>query len=183
MSIKKTLILSAATLTVAAGTLLGIGMAQADETDLADARPSLVQRIAEKFNLNQDEVQVVFDEFKGERQAEHRAKLEERLQKAVDEGKLTAEQRDAMLAKMDEMKNFMESLKDKTPEERKDALEQKHAELKKWAEDNDIPEGFRMFFGPHGKPGHRGPQGHGPMGPSGDAPDFVGHELDEAPQS
>jgi hypothetical protein len=170
MSFKKTLVLSAAALGIGASTLLGIGMAQADETELAAgaARPSLVQRIAERFSLNQDEVQVVFDEFKDERQAEHRAKLEERLQKAVDEGKLTTEQRDAILVKMDEMKTFMESLKDKTPEERKEALKQKHAELKQWAEDNNIPEGFRMFFGPHGKPGHRGPGG----------PDFFEHKLD-----
>ena len=85
--------------------------------------------------------------------------MKDRLAQAVKDGKLTQAQADKITAKMAEMKTFMESQKDKTKEERKTAMEAKRDELKKWAEDNDIPEGY-MPMG-HGGPGGRG---HGPEG-------------------
>ena len=152
-------------LAVAAGlglsSVLGLTAANAASGEPGN---SLIDRIAERFSLNRDEVQVVFDEFKEERQAEHQQKMEERLQQAVDEGKITEEQRTLILEKQAEMQAFFESLKDKTPEERKEALEQKREELKAWAEENDIPMPLIGKFGPKG-PGH-----HGPKGPRGDRP-------------
>jgi hypothetical protein len=83
--------------------------------------------------------------------AEMQAKAEERLVQAVTDGKITAAQKAAIIAKHAEMKAFRESLKDKTKEERKVAMEAKKAELDKWRTDNGIPEGVVLFG--HG---HRG---------------------------
>ncbi len=53
-------------------------------------------------------------------------------------------------------------MKDKTPEERRAAMEVKRTELEKWAKDNGIP---IEYLRPGG--GHHGPGGPG-MGPRGD---------------
>lgn len=115
------------------------------------AGDGLVERIATRFNLNQDEVQQVVDEVRSEHRAEHQARFEERLNEAVEDGTLTAEQKKLVEGKMTEMESFVESLKDKTPEERREAMKEKHDELRAWAEDHDLPLGKFM------KMGFRGP--------------------------
>lgn len=117
---------------------------------------TLVDKIAKKFNLNKDDVQKVFDENKAEHDAERQQKLEKKLDKAVSDGKITSAQKDQIIAKLDEMKSFFDSLKDKSPAERRAALKTKRAELQKWAKDNNIPKGLLMPGGLHpGFGGHR----------------------------
>ncbi|MFH0831217.1 MAG: hypothetical protein V1895_04125 [Parcubacteria group bacterium] len=177
MSLKKTLIIAGSAVVIGAGSLLGVGLARAAG---AESRPTIIDKLVERFNLNKDEVQAVFDELRDERQAEHRAKLEERLQSAVDNGKLTTAQRDAILTKMQENQTFMESLKDKTPEERRAALKQHHQDLKAWADEQNIPQGFRMFVGPGGHKGF-GPGPRGPLGPEGEFDQPLGEPALEEP--
>jgi polyhydroxyalkanoate synthesis regulator phasin len=131
--------------------LAGTGMVSAESQD----QSSLVDKIASHFNLNKTDVQKVVDDFKTEHQAERDSRYQDRLQKAVDQGQLTAEQKDKILAKHKELEDFRASLKDKTPEQRHDAMKNKHDELKKWADDNNIPLRFLL---PVGGPGHN----HGP---------------------
>lgn len=91
----------------------------------------------------------------GALKAVHQKKIADRLQQAVEAGKLTAEQRDLILAKLKELQAFRESLKDKTPKERHQALKQKHQELKTWAKDNKIPLPLlHRKHGPHGPKAH-----------------------------
>jgi hypothetical protein len=105
---------------------------------------SLAAEIASKFHLNQSEVQAVIDQHHGEMRAYHEDNYEERLSQAVKDGKITEDQKKALLAKHDELMKFMDSLQDKTPAERRDAMKAKLDELHKWAEDNHIPPRFLM---------------------------------------
>ncbi|MFC1711859.1 hypothetical protein ACFLZ1_04725 [Patescibacteria group bacterium] len=100
--------------------------------------PPIVQKIAERFGLNQDEVETVFDEARDERRAEMQNRFQERLNQAVSDGKITIEQKEAILAKKAEMQERHEELKDLSPEERAEYKEAHQGELKAWAEENGI---------------------------------------------
>lgn len=63
----------------------------------------------------------------------------ERLDQAVKDGKLTQTQRDQIVTKEKELQIFMQTLKDKTPEERTALVKTKIAEIKQWAADNKLP--------------------------------------------
>ncbi len=127
-------------------------------TNASSREDSLASKIASKFNINKDEVKKVLDEDHQARQAERQAdmtkKLEDRLTQAVKDGKLTEAQKTKILDYMKTQQSFMDSLKDKTEEERKTAMDQKRQEIQKWAKDNGIDEKYVMPFGGHG--GHKG---------------------------
>ncbi len=121
---------------------------------------SLASKIASKFNLNKDEVKKVLDEDhqarEATRQADMAKKLEERLTQAVKDGKLTDTQKTKILDYVKSQQSFMESLKDKTEDERKTAMDQKRQEVQKWAKDNGIDEKYVMMFGGGHHGGHKG---------------------------
>lgn len=148
---KNKFLLSVAVVTLAGASLFGVSSALAQTPQ--EEGTSLVQRIATKFNLNQADVQAVFDEQRDEHHKQKQIRFEERLSQLVTEGKITEEQKTKILAKFSEMKEQRDAnkdeLKDKTPEERKAAHDQKHAELKAWAEANGIDlEVVTDAFGP-----------------------------------
>ena len=60
---------------------------------------TIIQKLVAKFGLNEADVQAVFDEERAERQTEMQARFEERLTQAVTDGKITEEQKAAILAK------------------------------------------------------------------------------------
>lgn len=136
----------------------------------ATTRPNpmanLITTLSQKFNLNQADVQKIFDEqhaqMQQEKDAKHTEALKTRLAQAVKDGKLTQAQADLITTKQAEFKTFMESLRDKTETERQTAMKTKMDELKQWATTNGIPEQF-AHIGPMG--GHGG--GRGPGGPNG----------------
>lgn len=63
---------------------------------------TLVTRIAQKFNLKEDEVQAVFDAVRDEKFEEMKKTREDKLSQAVSDGVITEEQKQALLQKMDE---------------------------------------------------------------------------------
>jgi len=126
-------------LLLAGGSLVATTSANASD----DSSPfgGLVEKIALEFNLNQDEVQKVFDEDRQERHAERQQELEDRLSQAVTDGKITDVQKTAILNKLEEMetnKPDFGDFKDKTVEERDQAMEQRKTELENWAEENGL---------------------------------------------
>ena len=139
-----------------AGTIVGLaafaGVASAQaapNTSITD-KQTLVDKIASTFNLNKDDVQKVFDEDRATHEAEFQQVMEDRLDQAVTDGKITSDQKAQILAKQQEMKAYMESLKDKTETERRELMKAKMDEMKQWAEDNNlsgIP--FVMGIGGH----------------------------------
>lgn len=113
--------------------------------------PPVVQKIADKFNLNVTEVQQVFDEERDVRRADRYAHFAERLNDFVAEGQLTEEQKEAILERHESMQDEMESLKNLSPEERRERMQALHEENRKWAEENGINTEnfgpFKMKFG------------------------------------
>lgn len=144
----------------------GIGVSQAaTNTTRSNHMSTLVSAIAQKFNLNPTDVQQVIEQqhtaMAQQMQTKHAEAQKTVLDQAVKNGKITQAQENLILAKQAEMKTFMEGLKDKTPAERKTALEANKAALTQWAKNNNIPEQYLMNRGPGGhggeKMGGRGP--------------------------
>ncbi|MFH1713080.1 MAG: hypothetical protein ABH896_02750 [Candidatus Jacksonbacteria bacterium] len=108
---------------IAAVILLGVGVAQTRaQGPNIDFRTNIIQKLAERFNLDSNKVQEVFDEARSERQQKMQENMENRLNEqldnAVSAGKVTEEQRQAILAKKAEMQEKYQDLKDLTPEQR-----------------------------------------------------------------
>ncbi|HCC22075.1 hypothetical protein A2480_03405 [Candidatus Uhrbacteria bacterium RIFOXYC2_FULL_47_19] len=136
--------------------IVGVGTALAyQQPHIGNGMNGLVEALAVKFNLNTADVQAVFDEQHAQIQTNREVNEAERLSQAVTDGKLTQEQADAVTAKREEIRSFMESLSTLDESARRDALKTKQDELKKWAEDNGISMPFfrgglfggRMFGG------------------------------------
>ena len=104
----------------------------------------LSQAIAQKFNLNQTEVQDVVDTWHTQKHDEMKKnmqqRLTEKLDQAVTDGKLTESQKQALLTKLsEEMGSFdKENFKKMTPEQRKTEIEKKRTELETWATSQGI---------------------------------------------
>jgi hypothetical protein len=126
--------------------------------------PPLVERFAERFNLDPDEIMDFMEELKEEKAAEMEAKFEEKLDELVEDGDITSDQKQAILDKKEEMKSFKESLEDMTVADAREAFKDQKEELKDWAEENDLelkylfPKGAKkqdhkgfFFFGFGGK--------------------------------
>ncbi len=159
---------------------MGVGILHAAPTTTNNTNPmsSLVTAIAQKFNLPTAEVQTVFDTQRAQHEAEKDARAKTHLDADVVAGKLTQAQEDALIAKQKEGKTFMETLKDKTPEERKTAMKTQMEETAQWMKDNNIPsqytralhDGPREHRGPGGPGDHEGFDEQGPRGPEKEAP-------------
>lgn len=140
--LKKGVIAAAAFATVGVAGLTATQAVLAATDSIASPEASLVDKLAAKFGLNKADVQAVFDEEHSEREAAHEARVAERLQKLVDDGTITAEQKSAIEAKIDELKAARESerdsFKDLSADERKAKMKEQKAELEQWAEENDL---------------------------------------------
>lgn len=75
------------------------------------------------------------------------SRITSKLDKAIEKGKITADQKAQILAKLEEMHNFRETLKDLPETQRKQAMDAKKDEIKQWASDNGVPMG--MFLRRH----------------------------------
>lgn len=158
MTLKKTHLLALATAAIVAGGILSTTKVSA-QTDSADNyMSSLVQKIADRFGLNKDDVQAVFDEERKAHMQEMEATYEERLSQWVTDGKITEEQKNLILEKHKELLGNQEEMwhgmKDLTPEERRAKRDEKRAELENWAKENNIDLKYLMFF-------VKGQRGHG----------------------
>lgn len=106
----------------------------------SDKESSLVEAIANKFNLNKTDVQKVFDE---QRQARHDEMKQERLDKlkeALGDKKITQAQYDYIVAAWDEIDKLMTEAgdpRDMTDAQR-EAIKNKMDELRNWARDQKI---------------------------------------------
>ncbi len=128
-------------LTVVGASLFALKPALAADT--TQSHP-FAQRFATRFNLNPSDVEAFFTQEREAARAQHQQDYTTRLEKAVTEGKLTVQQKDALLAKWAELQ--------KTRETNMAERDSRHAELLKWAADNKIDSSF--LFGQM----HRGGQ-------------------------
>ncbi len=144
--------------------MAGVGVVSAASN--GNRHSDLVDKIASTFSLNKDDVQKVFDEERTAHQAERKAKINARLQKLVDKGTITAEQKTAIEAKLEDMlakrEAEHESMKDLTPAERKAKREQSRAEMEAWAKEQgiDLSKLKGIFMGGHGREMHKEGRGN-----------------------
>lgn len=108
---------------------------------------TLLQRVIKKFNLNQEQVRSVVDEFRDEKQAERLRLIEQQLDKAVQAGKITSDQKNKILAKHKEMHDKKPYMHELSFEERQKVKTERRAELEKWAKDNGIDLQYVFGFG------------------------------------
>jgi hypothetical protein len=159
---KTKILLPVLTALVIGGSLLGVSVVHAQDT--AGSSQSIVQKIASKFGLNVAEVQSVFDEEHSSRMATMKAEQETKLTQAVTDGKITEDQKTAILTKHAEMQANQptdpKAFKDMTDEQRKAEMETKKSEMEAWASEHGLStDTLRDLMG-HGGPGFG--DGHGP---------------------
>lgn len=156
MNVTKPLLIAA---TVATIGVIGAGattFAHAQETSNS-GESSLVDKLAEKFNLNKDEVKAVFDAEHQERQTERVQEVKDKLAAAVTDGTLTQEQADHIQAVFDEIKALRgDAAPKELSDDVKDQIRDKMDELRTWAEENDVD--IREIGFMHGKGHHNGPR-------------------------
>ena len=132
----KIIIPLAAITIISLGGLWGIKQVRADTVE--NNSPPIVQKIAERFGLNQDEVQQVFDEEHQYKMQQRKQRFEDRLTIAVADGVITAEQKQALLQKMAELRPDAAEMKELSFAERRQLHKQHREEMKAWVEANGI---------------------------------------------
>lgn len=130
-------------LAVGAAALTATQVARANTTTTAT---SWVASLAQKLNLSESQVQTAVDELRSSERQARQAQKSAQLDQAVTDGVITQEQKDKLVAKMQE----------------EQATRQKNrSEMQTWMSDNGIDASkLREYMGgPHG--GHGGPGGPG----------------------
>lgn len=85
--------------------------------------PPIINSIAEKFNLNVEDVKGVFDQQRTDRQEQQRQTLQDQINKAVEAGVLTQQQGEDLAGRLNQMAQTRQNQKD---------------ELQKWFSDSGI---------------------------------------------
>ena len=104
----------------------------------------MVDFISQKFGLDKAKVQSAMTEFhdkkKSEIQQNMQQREQDRLTKLVTEGKITEAQKQAILTKLSSLKNKInkDTLKNMTPDQRKQYMQTQRDELKSWAQSQGI---------------------------------------------
>lgn len=136
---KRLVFVSALAISILGAGMYGATRIQADDSTV---QSTLVQKIAQKFNLKTEDVQAVFDQQRQERIAAMETKYEQSLTDAVTKGELTEEKKRLILAKHKEIEasksSDFTSLKSLSSADRRLAMEKKKNELKTWADTNGV---------------------------------------------
>lgn len=118
------------------------GSTQALADDSGEGFPPLIQRLIERFNLDEEEVGEVLSDFREEHHVMMQTRMDERLSQLVSEGTITTDQKQALLDKHVEMRAEHEELManwDSLTEEERLATHDAHRdELQAWAEENGL---------------------------------------------
>lgn len=112
------------------------------------ANSNMAQKLSEKLGIEQSTVSTALDSIKSERQAERQQEISESLDKAVSDGVITAEQKQAWLDKQTELEK---------------QREQERVEMQQWLTDNGIDESKLQSYLSKGMGGMGGGMGHGRM--------------------
>ncbi len=103
---------------------------------------SFIQKLSERFGIEESEIEAVMDEVREEHQTQSQEWFAARLSEAVTNGEITEDQRQLIIQKHEEIRNRWQkelaSAEDLTLEERKQASQDKKQELAQWAEENGV---------------------------------------------
>jgi polyhydroxyalkanoate synthesis regulator phasin len=125
--------------------LVGYGTIRAYADYSSSRYSTVIQKLVERFGLNEEEVKDVFEEVREEHHTQVQTDFEDWLSEAVTSGDLTEEQKQLILEKHEELKSDKESFQDMTREEMYQAMLDRKTELKSWAEENEID--LEYFYG------------------------------------
>lgn len=147
---------------------------------------NLIQFISQKFGLDKNQVQNAVNEYKNQVRAsitprptlspqDIQAREKSRLDYLVQRGKITADQKKAILDELTTIRSkySLDNLKNLTPDQRRTKLQEMQNELKDWAKAHNIDQsflvpgfGFGRFGGMSGfeKKGMMGKYGRGMWG-------------------
>ncbi|MBI2442455.1 MAG: hypothetical protein HYV40_00930 [Candidatus Levybacteria bacterium] len=112
----------------------------------------LVETLAQKFGLDKAQVQTVIEEYHKDNHQKMEQKMQERMEdklnQAVKDGKLTEDQKKALLEKLSSLheEKDSEEFNNMTPEERRKEMEKAHDELESWAKEQGIDLTDLMVF-------------------------------------
>jgi hypothetical protein len=125
-----------------------VGVTQFSAQENNSSYPPIITNLSNKFGVSEEEVKTVFEETREQRH-------EERLNDLVSKGVITEEQKQLIQDKKKEMQSKYVELRNSeiTPEQRKEIRETHMEEMKKWAEENNIP--AEAFQGPREMKGGR----------------------------
>lgn len=147
---KKILIPMAIVAVIAAG---GYGVAQVSAaSSTAGTGQTLAQRIASAFGLDQSKVQSVIDQYRSDKQGQAETRYEAMLSQAVTDGKITSDQKSAILA---EHNKLMGELQAASGTNHRAVMQQVRTEAEAWAKQNNLPAKWLL--------GGRPLRGMGPM--------------------
>jgi hypothetical protein len=122
------------------------GAAEANETSL----PPMVQGLAEKFNLSQEEVASYLETEREERQVEREAEFTASLDTATTEGTLTEAQKTALIAKHEELQTKREALRTVSGPDKRDDMQTIRDEWQAFLTAQGIDEDILPQQGPNG---------------------------------
>lgn len=144
--------------------ITGAGYVYATDASTKDSSgpmDSLVTALSEKFNLNKDEVQQVFDEQRSAMEQQQEDDIKNELAQLVDGGTLTQDQADALLAKRAELQATRQANRESrgddtttSKDDRKAAMDAQRTELQSWAKEQGIDAQYLRFVMGHGGRGH-----------------------------
>ncbi len=137
-NIKKAILATLALGVMTASGIYGINSAFAK---YGNGQLDVANKIAERFGLNKEEVQKVFEENRQEQRQNMEADFENRLNQLITDGKITEQQKEAIMAKRNEMGSNSwktEDFKNLSVEERRVKADQNREAMDKWAEENGI---------------------------------------------
>ncbi|MBP7760384.1 hypothetical protein KA093_01165 [Candidatus Saccharibacteria bacterium] len=161
---KKQLAIIGAVAAIGAAGVTGVAVANAATTgNRNDHMSSLVDALANKFNLNKSDVKAVFDANREQMQAQHEQEIKDKIAQLVKDGKLTQAQADALNAKRAELQKEREANRtadqDLTRDQRKAKMDERRTALEAWLKEQGIDAHYRyLLMGGHGH-GHGGPDG------------------------
>lgn len=146
----KKLILPAVTaIVIGSGILLSTKPAKAEGSFAPMS--GFVEALVSKFGLNQTEVQTFVDNYRQQRQTEMQTLARDRentyLSGLVSEGKITEDQKQAILQKHEELRSQFsrDGISGLTPVERRQKMDEKRSELTSWAQSQGIDTSYLML--------------------------------------
>lgn len=129
-------------MTLTGATVFGIAKVNAQST--IQPYQGLVQAIAQKFNLNQSQVQSVVDQYREQlqasRQQQRQDKLKTKLNTLVQQGKITAAQEQSILAEFVKLQGEYNpaNIQNLTRAQRQQEFQKRQQELQSWASSQGI---------------------------------------------
>jgi len=160
--LSKKILIPVFAIVVGGGSLLGVSTmvsAQSSNTPFS----GLAQTIAQKFNLDQSDVQSVINSYMQQQRQTMMQNMQKRLQnklnQEVQQGEITSSQEASITSELSTLKNQFNpgSFKSMTQQQRQQAFQTQQNDLKSWASSQGINLSYIPFGSGtgHGRFGHR----------------------------